>query len=843
MSNTLFPAKERGRAERVNPREFRDLVLNSPMGIFTSTPEGRFLFANPAMASMFGYESPEELLESVTDIAAQIYADPADRQELRRLLELYGQVANHECRLLRRQGTWFWGSINVRTVQESEKGFQHYQGFIIDITESKKHRQMLQEQYRRMENILQCSNLGTWEWNVQTGETSFNETWADLVGYTLEELSPVSIQTWEMLAHPHDLKKSQELLKRHLSEELPYYDCECRMKHKLGHWVWIRDRGKIITRTPDEKPLLMFGTHWDITQRKQAEAALDLERSQLLAVFDSLSEYVYVSDPYTYEILFANKSLKKTFSKEFVGGVCYEELHNRSSPCEFCTNEIILQNKGEPHQWEYYNPFVDRHLLLTDRIIKWPDGRDVRLEVALDITERRRTEIKLKESEEKHRSMMEQSLDMVYLHDLEGNFLEVNQAAVSRTGYSREELLSMDVFDLHPEQSGRREILRQWQKWRPGQPAILEMVHVDKEGREFPVEINTGKVCFGNREYILALVRDISERKQTETALKESRERYQYLLQSSRKMQSFHNIIGRSREMQSIYTLLQQVAGVDTTVLITGETGTGKELIVDALHATSHRSTGPLIKVNCLTLAEELLDSELFGHVRGAFTGAYYDKTGRVEAAQGGTLFLDEIGDLTPRIQLKLLRFLQEREYQRVGESETRKADVRVVAATNADLGVKVKQGSFRKDLYYRLKVMSIHMPRLQERREDILLLINHFCRHFAEAFNKPIKNVSPGAMRLLLEHSWPGNVRELEHAMEHGVLLCPGGMIGPEHLPYELRIHDTQGHLKKSGQKVCRESLVRALQTARGNRTDAARILGISRRTLYRKLHKFKLE
>jgi len=228
---------------------------------------------------MQSYISNGRILLHIDHNCFNVDKTKADRQELKLLLELHGQVANYKCRLQRLQGTLFWGSINVRAVQESEKGFQHYQGFIIDITETKKHREMIQEQHRRLENIIQCSSLGTWEWNVQTGETSFNETWANLVGYTFEELSPVSIKTWEMLTHPQDLNKAYDLLKRHFSGELPYYDCECRMKHKFGHWVWIRDRGRVLTRTPDGKPLLMFGTHSDITERKQAEAALDLERS------------------------------------------------------------------------------------------------------------------------------------------------------------------------------------------------------------------------------------------------------------------------------------------------------------------------------------------------------------------------------------------------------------------------------------------------------------------------------------------------------------------------------------------------------------------------------------
>ena len=318
---------------------------------------------------------------------------------------------------------------------------------------------------------------------------------------------------------------------------------------------------------------------------------------------------------------------------------------------------------------------------------------------------------------------------------------------------------------------------------------------------------------------------DITYRKRIEKVMRESRH-HLHVKESlgSCPMKSFHKIIGRSRQMQGVFTFLQQVAAVDTTVLITGETGTGKELIVEALHSISPRGSGPLIKVNCLTLADELLDSELFGHVRGAFTGAYTNKIGRVEAAEGGTLFLDEIGDLSARIQLKLLRFLQEREYERVGDSRTRRADVRIVAATNADLARKVEEGSFRKDLYFRLKVMCIHVPRLKERSEDIPLLIQHFCRHFAEKFGKHIRGVSTKAMRTLLQYPWPGNVRELEHALEHGVLLCPEDMIAPEHLPEELQ-QSASCNGRKTG-KDDREELLQALEAAHGKKTDAAKYL-----------------
>ena len=471
-----------------------------------------------------------------------------------------------------------------------------------------------------------------------------------------------------------------------------------------------------------------------------------------------------------------------------------------------------------------------------------PDNRTMEWRLSLvDINEQKKAQAELTIREEKYRALLEQSLDMIFLHDLEGNFLEVNQAAVKSTGYSRDELLNMGVFDLHPEKTERRgELTDMWARWRPGESIMLEYTHLDSRGRKYPVEINTGKVRFGNKDYILATIRDISRRRQAEEDLKESRQRFDYLLQSTSRKKSFHNIIGRSSAMQRVYALLQQVAGVDTTVLITGETGTGKELVAEALHAHSTRKKAPLIKVNCLTLTDELLDSELFGHVKGAFTGAYANKIGRVEAAQGGTLFLDEIGDLTPRIQLKLLRFLQQKEYERVGESITRKADVRIVAATKADLARKMEEGAFRKDLYFRIKVLNIHIPPLRDRTEDIPLLMDHFRRFFSEKFGRDIKGFSTAAVRAFVNYSWPGNVRELEHFIERASLVSPSEIIEPEHFDMENTAEEQQTSLSNKSGKVDREDIVRALEAAGGKKTDAARILGMSRRTLYRKLHEF---
>ena len=297
---------------------------------------------------------------------------------------------------------------------------------------------------------------------------------------------------------------------------------------------------------------------------------------------------------------------------------------------------------------------------------------------------------------------------------------------------------------------------------------------------------------------------------------------------------------GGSEPMRAVFDLVAQLADLETTVLVTGDSGTGKELVAEALHAGGGRRDGPLIKVNCSALSENLLESELFGHVRGAFSGAVRDKTGRFQAAQGGTLFLDEIGDVSPLIQLKLLRVLENKEFERVGESRTRKADVRIVAATNRDLEAKVRQGVFREDLYFRLKVMRIHLPPLRERKEDIPLLARHFLDHFRSVMEKDIAGLAPDALARLMRHSWPGNVRELRHCLEHACILCPGGLIRPEHLPPEVGA--SAEALRDPGQGrpgLSAETLQEALERAQGKKARAARLLGVSRSTLYRMLRR----
>ncbi|WP_430735556.1 sigma-54 interaction domain-containing protein [Halodesulfovibrio aestuarii] len=319
-----------------------------------------------------------------------------------------------------------------------------------------------------------------------------------------------------------------------------------------------------------------------------------------------------------------------------------------------------------------------------------------------------------------------------------------------------------------------------------------------------------------------------------------------------------NNMVGKSDVMKRVAALVHSLSDIATTVLITGESGTGKELVADALHYTGVRAENRIVKVNCAALSESLLESELFGHVRGAFTGASRDSEGRVAAAEGGTLFLDEIGDLPLSIQLKLLRFLEYKEYERVGSTKPRKADVRVVTATNADLLQKVHDGSFRKDLYYRLNVFQIEMPPLRERKEDIPLLIENFITLFNHELGRSIKSISPELLDTLMQYDWPGNVRELRHCIEYATILCLEEMLRCIHLPQNFKasctcqpaspipqqkpkqlpqstLETTVNEISAKRQSFDKQKVLNALEQAGWKKARAARILGISRPTLYR--------
>ena len=316
---------------------------------------------------------------------------------------------------------------------------------------------------------------------------------------------------------------------------------------------------------------------------------------------------------------------------------------------------------------------------------------------------------------------------------------------------------------------------------------------------------------------------------------------------------SFENIVGKSSTMQEIFALVENIAPSNITVLIQGESGTGKELIAHAIHNASLRKDNPFITVSCGALPETILESELFGHEKGAFTGAIARKEGRFEMAGEGTIFLDEISEMSQKSQVDLLRILQEKEFRSVGGKEVIKIDVRIIAATNKDLDKEVEEKRFREDLYYRLHVVPINLPPLRERHEDIPLLVKHFLQKYNDEYNKEVKKVSPSAFNVLLQYNWPGNVRELEHVIEHTILMTKGETILEKNLPEKLqrnsKVKTDETYLAKKHLKLKemteqfeKQCVISALQSAKGIKKEAARILGISPRNLSYFIKKYKI-
>ncbi|MBO4732724.1 MAG: sigma-54-dependent Fis family transcriptional regulator [Spirochaetaceae bacterium] len=311
------------------------------------------------------------------------------------------------------------------------------------------------------------------------------------------------------------------------------------------------------------------------------------------------------------------------------------------------------------------------------------------------------------------------------------------------------------------------------------------------------------------------------------------------------KSKPFESIIGKSAEMQKIYQMIQKVAGSKASVLITGESGVGKELVAHAIHNLSPRKNNPLVIVNCSALSESLLESELFGHEKGAFTGAAARKRGRFELANGGTIFLDEIGEINQSIQVKILRVLQDKRFERVGGEETLEVDVRVIAATNRDLEEEIKKGNFREDLFYRLNVVHIHVPPLRDRKDDIPLLINEFMQEFAKENGKDIKNIDNHARAALYKYSWPGNIRQLKNCMESAVVMCSSDTITLNDLPPTIKSESSANSMQipfgvtlEEAEKII---IQQTLAQNQGNKSKTAEVLGIGRKTLHRKLDEYE--
>ena len=444
--------------------------------------------------------------------------------------------------------------------------------------------------------------------------------------------------------------------------------------------------------------------------------------------------------------------------------------------------------------------------------------------------------------------LFEFSPDAVFVMDQTGTIIRANAQAERVFGYDRRDLIGQPIETLVPERF--RTAHPKYRKDYAWQPRIrpmgagLELYGLRKDGSEFPVDIMLGPVEGVAGVAVLAVVRDLTQKKRDEEALRRGELERRYLEEELQTEYRFEEIIGESRELKRVLKQVETVAREDATVLILGETGTGKELIARAIHELSPRHERTFVKLNCSAIPTGLLESEVFGHEKGAFTGALSQKIGRLEIAHEGTLFLDEIGDLPLELQPKILRALQEREFERLGGTKTIPVNVRLIAATNRNLAKMVAEREFRSELYYRLKVFPIELPPLRERREDIPILVNYFVHKHSRRMNRPIATVPPEDMEVLRNWSWPGNVRELENFIERAVILTQGRVL---RAPLsELKVLDEPaGELDANFERAEREHILRVLREAKGmigGPRGAAERLGLKRTTLNSKLKKLRI-
>jgi PAS domain S-box-containing protein len=598
---------------------------------------------------------------------------------------------------------------------------------------------------------------------------------------------------------------------------------------------------------------------------------------RLLIVLGSRDAAVYVADVETYEILYGNKYVRDLYG-EVEEKICWQVMQDgQSGPCDFCTKERLLTPDGEPAGVgvrEFQKKATGKWYEVRDRAIRWVDGRTVVLQIAADVTDRKQTEEDLERAHSEMDtfcSMLKQigsyrtlngvgsllmkavqnivgsQYTLLHIFNSERNMLFTLMEAGISTNEDPELiraaqtiLKELDGMTIAPKTKFNPPLIPDY--FPAARQTIIPLRIRDQLEGAFVITCDSDCLCDEKALEMVALVLEYaSETIKKSVAYEEEIRDLEKRVESTAE---FSGLIGKDPKMQVIYKLIEDIAPTDATVLIEGESGTGKELVARAIHRRSPRHNKPFIVINCSAYPTTLLESELFGHEKGAFTGAIRQKIGRFEQAHGGTVFLDEIGEIAPSAQIKLLRVIQSQRFERLGGEKTLSVDVHILAATNKDLLQEVKNGNFREDLYYRLNVIPIHLPALRERRNDIPLLARHFLGRFIKEQNKEIQGLTTEAMRLLLDYDWPGNVRELENTVEHATVLAKGDRVEASDLPAIVQTQGgrTLGERLPTIEEQEKNLLLETLEKCGWVKKEAAQHLGISRTALYDKLKRYQI-
>ena len=830
---------------RENERTIRDLKLfrtlldQSNDSIKVIDPETlRFLDANEKAWAELGYSREELLSMGVLDIDPAVTESSAPKigEALRNLGSLVMEGLHR-----RKDGSTFPVEVGMKRVQLER---DYIVSIARDLTERKQAEARLQASEGRYRALHDRAPVGICWVETPTGRfLGVNSRYCEITGRTEKDLLGLNFQG---ITHPDDLPENCEKLRQLAKGEVRHYEMEKRYLRPDGSVRWVEVA--IVGMGPEGQiPTWHMAIVQDITGRREAEKRLrEYER-----VVEALEERIVVLDR-DYRYVMANRAaasywgLKKEqligrkFEDQLVEDGASEEV------IEVFRRKIDECFQGRVVQFETtYRSLKagERYLHLSYFPIEGKTGVDRVAVIVQDITERKQAEEALRKSESHFRLLVEQASDGIFIAGAQGNYLDVNSAGAEMFGYSRAEILRLSLADmLAAEEIPRIEVERA--RFAHGEVTRTEWTFRRKDGSFFPGELVGRELPDGRLQGIL---RDITERRRAEEELRLAKEKLSeeklYLEQAIDTELGFGEIIGRSNALKEVMEKVTRVAPSDATVLLLGETGTGKELVARALHRLSRRQNNSFIKLNCAAIPSGLLESELFGHEKGAFTGAVTRKIGRLELANEGTLFLDEVGEIPLSLQPKLLRVLQDQEFERLGGTQTLQVNFRLLAATNRNLLQSVKEGEFRSDLFYRLNVFPILIPPLRERREDVRVLVEHFARHYANRMNKSITSIPSKTMEALVRWEWPGNIRELENFVERSVILTPGSVLqaplgelrsaGEESDPRTLRDRE-------------RERIIRALRECHGRLggpNGAAARLGLERTTLQSKLSRLGIK
>jgi PAS domain S-box-containing protein len=553
-------------------------------------------------------------------------------------------------------------------------------------------------------------------------------------------------------------------------------------------------------------------------------------------------------------IIFWNRGAEEKYGwtrEEALGQIAHSFLHTEFTQPLAEVEQILQRDRYWEGEVTHTTKDGRKIVVASRRVLQCDaDGTPTAiLEINNDLSRRKQAEEAMRRSEMRFRSLFEYSPDAIVVTDNEGKIAELNAQVEKVFGYARPELLGQPVEVLIPERfrAAHPHHRAQYDAHRHARPMGigLDLHGRRKDGSEFPADIMLGPIEGAEGPVVLAVIRDLSKKKEAEEALRRAEQQKTYLEEELATSHQFEEIVGESSPLKRVLKQVADVATTDATVLILGETGTGKELIARAIHRLSHRREHAFVRLNCSAIPAGLLESELFGHEKGAFTGAIAQKVGRLELAHQGTFFLDEVGDLPLELQPKILRALQEKEFERVGGTRTIPVNVRLVAATNRDLAKMVSEGQFRSDLYYRLRVFPITLPTLRDRTDDIPRLVHYFLNVHSKRMGRRIETIPPETLQALVRWRWPGNVRELENFIERSVILSSG----PElRAPLaELETAEPSPRLPPTHlESAEREHILRVLRECKGmigGVGGAAERLGLKRTTLNSKMKKLGIE